>query len=63
MNVTRLCKTPSHGHLLITGGTEGQAKFWVGNGAQLVSSESHITLRLIDSLLDVGLARERPSCP
>lgn len=28
LNVVRLCQTPAHAHLLITGGTEGQAKMW-----------------------------------
>ena len=29
MNVLKLCQNPAHAHMLITGGTEGQAKFWV----------------------------------
>lgn len=29
MNCVRFCKTLSYAHLLITGGTEGQARIWV----------------------------------
>lgn len=28
MNVIRLCQTPAHAHLLVTGGTEGHTKLW-----------------------------------
>lgn len=28
MNVLRMCQTPAHAHLLITGGTEGHTKLW-----------------------------------
>ena len=29
LNVIKLCQQPSHGYMLVTGGTEGQAKIWV----------------------------------
>ena len=52
MNVLRLCKTPTHSHLLISGGTEGQAKIWV-----------RISPAFLRRLLTSGPARERSVGP
>lgn len=36
MNTLRLCKNVSQSHLLISGGTEGQAKIWVGRHCRYI---------------------------
>ena len=42
MNCLRLCQQPSHSHLLLTGGTEGQSKVWVSQSPPPSHDHSHL---------------------